>query len=183
MDDAHIVHLLRPRYPKIIQKGLGRSCPSVDGDHYPLIRPHPPARPTKRSGQKALSGLCCVRACPVSLISPLLDYVNEQWSSDLMSAPFPSHCPRPLDRGSNQAHTSEESSPRILSENNQGLCQRIPNKGSCQRIPKDRVTQEWSRSGLRGRGSLWVLQNCGALAGRGPRNKINKVRQWGHSCR
>ena len=23
MDDAHIVHLLRPRYPKIIQKGLG----------------------------------------------------------------------------------------------------------------------------------------------------------------
>ena len=159
---------------KSSKKVSGRSCPSVDGDHYPLIRPHPPARPSKRSGQKALSGLCCVRACPVSLISPMLDYVKEQWNSDLMSAPFPSQCPRPLDRGSNQAHTSEESSPRIVSENNQGLC---------QRIPKDRVTQEWSRSGLRCRGSLWVLQNCGALAGRGARNKINKVRQWGHSCR
>ena len=117
---------------KSSKKVSGRSCPSVDGDHYPLIRPHPPARPSKRSGQKALSGLCCVRACPVSLISPMLDYVNEQWSSDLMSALFPSHCPRPLDRGSNQAHTSSESSPRIVSENNQG---------SCQRIPKDRVTE------------------------------------------
>ena len=159
---------------KSSKKVSGRSCPSVDGDHYPLIRPHPPARPTKRSGQKALSGLCCVRACPVSLISPMLDYVNEQWSSDLMSAPFPSHCPRPLDRGSNQAHTSEESSPRIVRESqikdrvkeSQRIVSENP-KESCHRIPKDRVTQEWSRSGLRGRGSLWVLQNCGALAGRG----------------
>ena len=139
MDDAHIVHLLSDLViQKSSKKVSGRSCPSVDGDHYPLIRPHPPARPSKRSGQKALSGLCCVRACPVSLISPMLDYVNEQWSSDLMSALFPSHCPRPLDRGSNQAHTSEESSPRIVRESqikdrvkeSQRIVSQNP-KGSC----------------------------------------------------
>ena len=117
MDDAHIVHLLRPRYPKIIQKGLGPElsiCRWGPLSADPAASTCPSVRKIRTKG--LVRALCCVRACPVSLISPMLDYVNEQWSSDLMSALFPSQCPRPLDRGSNQAHTSEESSPRIVRE-------------------------------------------------------------------
>ena len=117
---VHIVHLPRSAglvIQKSSKKVSGPDCPSVHRNHYPLIRQHPPAcpatAPSERAGQKALSAR--VRPpSPVSLIS-LIRVQSREGSverntgcgSDVCSVSplLCCHCPRPPDRGSNQAQT------------------------------------------------------------------------------
>ena len=103
---------------KSSKKVSARNCPSVHLDHYPLIRHHPPAsatsallhlkEPDKRRCPSVSGPL------PVSLIS-LIRVQSREGSverntgcgSDVCSVSplLCCHCPRPPDRGSNQAQT------------------------------------------------------------------------------
>ena len=133
MDDAHIVHLLRPRYPKIIQKGLG---PELSICRWGPLSADPAASTCPSVQKIRTKGLVRAVLCPgLPRLSNFPDAGlcerTVELRSDVCSVSLPlSEASRPWQQSG--AHFGG-----IISKDRQ----RIPNKGSCQRIPKDRVTE------------------------------------------
>ena len=133
MDDAHIVHLLRPRYPKIIQKGLG---PELSICRWGPLSADPAASTCPSVQKIRTKGLVRAVLCPgLPRLSNFPDAGlcerTVELRSDVCSVSLPvSEASRPWQQSG--AHFGG-----IISKDRQ----RIPNKGSCQRIPKDRVPE------------------------------------------